>query len=239
MKVLILTTKTNHHLYFLHQLSLDSRLDILTIFEKKTNKFNFKTKHLLDNLRNSYESSILLKKKIKYSLLKQKKEVWDVNSKTSINLIKKFDPEVIISYGIGKIKVKFLNNFQKKTFNLHGGDPEYYRGLDSFLWAIYHKDFNKFYVTLHNVNNTFDSGGVIYKKKLTFNRKTNICNLRLLSTDICLFLSKKIIKHFLLKKKYRIKSQKIKGRYYSAMPSVLKNICINNFNNYIKNKYAR
>ena len=239
MKVLILTTKTNHHLYFLHHLSLDSRLDILTIFEKKTNKFNFKTKHLLDNLRNSYESSILLKKKIKYSLIKKKKEVWDVNSKTSINLIKKFDPEVIISYGIGKIKAKFLNNFQKKTFNLHGGDPEYYRGLDSFLWAIYHKDFNKFYVTLHNVNNTFDSGGVIYKKKLTFNRKTNICNLRLLSTDICLFLSKKIIKHFLLKKKYKIKSQKIKGRYYSAMPSVLKNICINNFNNYIKNKYAR
>ena len=74
MKVLILTTKTNHHLYFLHHLSLDSRLDILTIFEKKTNKFNFKTKHLLDNLRNSYESSILLKKKIKYSLIKKKKK---------------------------------------------------------------------------------------------------------------------------------------------------------------------
>ena len=71
----------------------------MIFIEKKTNKFNFKTKHLLDNLRNSYESSILLKKKIKYSLLKKKKDVWDVNSKTSINLIKKFDPEVIISYG--------------------------------------------------------------------------------------------------------------------------------------------
>jgi len=239
LKVLILTTKSNHHLYFLHQLSLDSRLDILSIFEKKTNKFNFKTKHLLDDLRKSYESSILLEKKIKYLSLKQKKEVWDINSKTSINLIKKFNPKVIISYGIGKIKGKFLNNFQKKTFNLHGGDPEYYRGLDSFLWAIYHKDFNKFYVTLHKVNNTFDSGAVVYKKKLTFNKKTNIYNLRLLSTDICLFLSKKIIKDFFFKKKYKIKSQKIKGRYYSAIPSVLKNICINNFNNYIKKKYGR
>jgi len=238
LKVLILTTKTNHHLYFLHQLSLDSRLDILTIFEKKTNKFNFKTKHLLDNLRNSYESSILLKKKIKYSLLKQKKEVWDVNSKTSINLIKKFDPEIIISYGIGKIKVKFLNNFQKKTFNLHGGDPEYYRGLDSFLWAIYHKDFKNFYVTLHEVNETFDSGSVIYKKKLTFNRKTNIYNLRLISTVTCLLLSKRIIKQFLSHKKYKVKSQNKKGRYYSAMPSVLKQNCINNFSNYIKNKYG-
>jgi methionyl-tRNA formyltransferase len=239
LKVVILTTRTNHHLYFLHQLSLDGRLDIFSIFEKKTSKFSFKTKHSLDNLRKKYESSILLKKKIKYSLLKKKKEVWDVNSKTSINLIKKFDPEVIISYGIGKIKDKFLNNFQKKTFNLHGGDPEYYRGLDSFLWAIYHKDFNKFYVTLHKVNDTFDSGGVVYKKKLTFDKKTNIYNLRLLSSDICLLLSKKIIKNFFSKKKYKIKSQKIRGRYYSAMPSVLKNICINNFNNYIKKKYGR
>jgi len=239
LKVLILTTKSNHHLYFLHQLSLDTRLNILSIFEKKTNQFNFKTKHLLDDLRKSYENSILLKKKFKYSLLKQKKEVWDINSKSSINLIKKFNPKIIISYGIGKIKDKFLKNFQKKTFNLHGGDPEYYRGLDSFLWAIYHKDFNKFYVTLHKVNNTFDSGAIVYKKKLTFNKKTNIFNLRLLSTDICLFLSKKIIKHFYFKKKYEVKSQKIKGRYYSAIPSVLKNICINNFHNYIKKKYGR
>ena len=74
MKVLILTTKTNHHLYFLHQLSLDSRLDILTIFEKKANKFNFKTKHLLDNLRNSYESSILLKKKLNIHYLNKKRK---------------------------------------------------------------------------------------------------------------------------------------------------------------------
>jgi len=50
MKVLILTTKTYHHLYFLHQLSLNKRLDIFTLFEKKTNKFNFETNHKLDRL---------------------------------------------------------------------------------------------------------------------------------------------------------------------------------------------
>jgi len=238
MKVLILTTKTYHHLYFLHQLSLNKRLDIFTLFEKKTNKFNFETNHKLDRLRNSYERSILSKKKIKYSHFK-KKEVWDVNSKISINLIKRFNPEIIISYGIGKIKVDFLNNFKKKTFNLHGGHPEYYRGLDSFLWAIYHKDFSKFYVTLHKVENAFDSGDVIYKKKCIFNAKTNIYNLRLLSTNLCLILSKKIIKQFLSLRKYKAKPQNKKGRYYSAMTSVLKKNCIDNFNNYIKNEYRR
>jgi methionyl-tRNA formyltransferase len=239
LKVLILTTKTYHHLYFLNQLSLDKRLDILSLFEKKKIKFNFKTNHQLDNLRNSYERLIIFKKKIKYSLLKNKKEVRDINSKTSINLIKKFNPEIIISYGVGKIKSSFLNNFKKKTFNLHGGHPEYYRGLDSFLWAIYHKDFSKFYVTLHKVDNAFDTGDIIYKKKLIFNRKTNIYNLRLLSTNMCLILSKKIIKQFLFHRKFKVKSQNKKGRYYSAMPSVLKENCIKNFNNYIKNKYGK
>jgi hypothetical protein len=64
LKVLILTTKTNHHLYFLHQLSLVSRLDLFSVFEKKSMKFNFKTKHKLDDLSNRYECSILLKKKL-------------------------------------------------------------------------------------------------------------------------------------------------------------------------------
>jgi hypothetical protein len=91
---------------------------------------------------------------------------------------------------------------------------------------------------LHEVNKTFDSGGVIYKKKLTFNKKTNICNLRSISTDICLSLSKRIIKQFLFNKKYKVKPQNKKGRYYPAMPSVLKQNCINNFNNYIKNKHG-
>ena len=86
MKDLILTTKTNHHLYFLHQLSLDKRLDLFSVFEKKSIKFNFKTKHKLDDLRNSYEYSILSKKKIKYSLLSKKKELSDINSKTYINI---------------------------------------------------------------------------------------------------------------------------------------------------------
>jgi hypothetical protein len=56
---------------------------------------------------------------------------------------------------------------------------------------------------------------------------------------MCLILSKKIIKQFLSHKKYKVKSQNKKGRYYSAMPSVLKENCINNFNNYIQNKYGR
>ena len=239
MKVVILTNKTSHHLYFLHQLLLDKRIEIYPIFEKNVVKFPFKTRHSLEVLRNRYENQILKKKNIQYSSIK-KKELKNVNSKTCINLIKKINPKLIISYGVGKIRGNFLKNFGNKTFNLHGGDPENYRGLDSFLWAIYHKDFNNFYITLHKVSKKLDTGDIIYKKKIILNQNTNIYNLRLLSANTCISLAKKIIKQYLFLKKHKTQTQnKKKGKYYSAMPSVLKNICMNNFKSFLKKKYGR
>lgn len=238
MKVAILTNKSSHHLYFLQKLSLDKRINFFFIFEKDSVKFPFKTKHSLDFLRNNYEKQILKKKNIHYSSFK-KIEVKNVNSKKCISLIKKINPKLIITYGVGKIKEKFLNHFQKKIFNLHGADPENYRGLDSFLWAIYHKDFNNFYITLHELNHKLDTGNIVYKKKVTLNKKSNIYNLRLSSADTSLNVTKKLISQYLLSKKIITHPQNLKkGKYYSAMPAVLKDICIKNFKNYIKKKYG-
>lgn len=239
MKVLILTTRTGHHLYYLYKLSLNKKLNIFSIFEKKKIKFPFKTKHNLDNIRDKYESLVLKKNNIKYSSFK-KKVVNNINSQDCIDLVKKINPKIIIAYGVGKIKTDFLKNFKKKIYNLHGANPESYRGLDSFLWAIYHKDYKNFYITLHKVNKKLDTGNIIYKKNLILNKNVNIYNLRMFSTQTCVFLTKKITNQLLLSKKFNTKSQNIKkGKYYSAMPSVLKNICVDNFNSYIKKKYGQ
>lgn len=239
MKVLILTTRTGHHLNYLHKLSLNKKLDIFSIFEKKKIKFAFKTHHNLDDIRDKCENLILKKNKIKYSSFK-KKEVNDINSQSCINLVKKINPKIIIAYGVGKIRSGFLKNFKKKIFNLHAANPESYRGLDSFLWAIYHKDFKNFYITLHKVNKKLDAGDIIYKKKIILKKNTSIYNLRILSSETCLLLSRKIINKFLFSKKFRSHPQNIrKGRYYSAMPSVLKSICVENFNSYINKKYGK
>ena len=73
MKVLILTTRTGHHLSYLHKLSLNKKLDIFTIFEKRKIKFAFKTNHEFDIIRDRYENLILKKNKIKYSSFKKKR----------------------------------------------------------------------------------------------------------------------------------------------------------------------
>ena len=238
MKVVVLTTRTGHHLYYLHKLSLNKKLKIFSIFEKKKIKFPFKTRHSMDIIRDKHECLVLKKNNIKFSTFK-KEVINNINSKGCINLIKKINPKIIIAYGVGKIKDDFLKNFRNKIFNLHGGDPESYRGLDSFLWAIYHRDFKNFYITLHKVNKELDTGDIIYKKKVILNKEINIYNLRIFSAKTCVFITKKIIDKLSSSKKINSHSQNVKkGKYYSAMPSVLKDICIKNFNSYIKKKYG-
>ena len=69
-----------------------------------------------------------------------------------IKHIKQIKPDVIISFGIGLIQSKFLNNFRNlKIVNLHGGDLRHYRSLDSHMWSIYHNDFKYLITTLHYV----------------------------------------------------------------------------------------
>jgi len=64
MKVLILTTRTGHHLNYLHKLSLNKKLDIFSIFEKKKLNLLLKTHHNLDDIRDKCENLILKKNKI-------------------------------------------------------------------------------------------------------------------------------------------------------------------------------
>ena len=117
----------------------------------------------------------------------------------------------------------------KHIYNLHGGDPEIYRGLDTHLWAIFHKDFNNLYTTLHRVDPELDTGNVISKKKLSLKNISDLYKLRALNTEICCELVKNLLSQ--IKKNTLIKDYKQKkvGRYYSAMPSSLKSDCIKKF----------
>ena len=158
MKIILLTTFTPHHLYFYKKLR--NKLNIkFVIFEKKKkvstqdvvekNFYKFEIKKLFNN--NFYN----FLKKDEYLFVK------NINSKKSSEKFKKYD--LAISYGISKLA---KSNLFKKNFiiNLHGGDQNFYRGLDSHLWAIYHKDFKNMYDSVHWVSNKLDTGNLIAKK---------------------------------------------------------------------------
>ena len=58
-----------------------------------------------------------------------------------------------------------ISIFENKIFNLHGGDPEKYRGLDSHYWSIYHNDFKSLITTLHKVRPILDTGEIVLQGK--------------------------------------------------------------------------
>lgn len=232
MKILILTTNTDHHLFFVNELSRRFQ-NIKVVLETKKNYFSYSTNHRYLIKRKKFEKFFFFKNKnIKF---KDKKIFFDINNNNCINYVKKIKPKLIISFGVGLIKAKFLKEFKNsKIVNLHGGNMNYYRGLDSHLWTIYHKDFNNLLTTLHFVKKKIDTGNIISTKRIKINKNMSFESIRAFNTINCLDLVTKYIKSIKNNKKISIKKNKKFGRYYSAIPNVLIDKCIKNYNDFIR-----
>lgn len=232
MKILILTTNTYHHLFFTKEIKKKYK-NLSVILEKKINRYPFSTNHQIINKIKKFEKNFFFKNKDeKFS---NKIETNNINDANCIKHIKQIKPNIIISFGIGLMKSKFLNNFRDlKIVNLHGGDLHHYRGLDSHMWSIYHNDFKSLITTLHYAQKKIDSGNIIFTKKILINNKTKFVSIRSLNTINCIQIVIKFLRLVELRKKIKTTKNYSLGRYYSAIPKVLISRCITNYQKYIK-----
>ena len=234
MKLTILTTQTNHHNYFVQALSeLDFKLKVF-VEEKKT-KFPYSTYHEFEKLRDQFESEKWFSgRNLLLEDLADTLKFNSINCKEAITNIKSYQPDLVIVFGTGVIKKDFIDACPGLILNLHGGDPESYRGLDSHLWAIYHKDYEKIITTIHLLDDKLDNGAIILKGKIEIDNNTSLISLRSKNTELCIKLAQAVIDMFSRNKSIISSPQLKKGRYYSAMPSDLKSICLKNFEKYTK-----
>ena len=132
----------------------------------------------------------------------------------------KYKPNLLLVFGTRKIKSNIIDRCKGKIYNFHGGDTSFYRGLDSHLWSLYHNDKRGLKVTLHEIDKKLDTGNVIFKKRLILKKSKKLYQLRSINTEICVKLARKFIKNS------KIKKNKIKeiGKYYSFMPSEIKDL---------------
>lgn len=224
-KIVVLTTKTFHHNFFCQQLL--KKFSFQIIYETKKIKPKYKIFHPYYKKRDKFEKiNFFGSKKINY-LFDYK--VKNLNDKKSIDLIKKINPTHILCFGISKLEKNFIKSFSKvEISNLHGGDPEKYRGLDSLLWSIYYKDFSSLYTTLHILKLRLDTGPIIAKKKIMISKKINLENLRYFNTINCLKLTEKYFYDILRSiKTFKIKQKKI-GSYFSYFPADKITLCKKN-----------
>jgi methionyl-tRNA formyltransferase len=217
--VILLTTKTPHHFFFINQIS--KFCNLIVVFEKNILKPNFKIKHGYEKYQILYEKKKWFNNN-KIKIFKDIKilNVYDINEKKTIDFIKSNNPDVIFSFGVSRLKKNFLKNIKEKIYNFHGGDTSFYRGLDSHLWSLYHNDQRGLKVTLHEVDDKLDTGNVIFIENLQLKKTNKLYQLRSVNTELCVKLAKKFLKNI----KIKTKTQKKIGRYYSFMPSEIKDI---------------
>ena len=233
MKIVVLTKGHAHHKYFISKLS--DNFDIkLIVKEKKSISPPFDTYHSYQEKEAVYEKEVLLKNvNVRLADISNTIESNNINDNIVLSSVNNIKPDIIIAIGTGFIKPPLIEICPSGFTNIHGGDPEYYRGLNNFLWTMYHKDFDKLVVTLHIINKELDDGDIVKRGKVELRGDMQVVKFRSEQIKTCLDLVISSISSYEKNGKFLSNPQKKKGRYYSFMPSTLKEIAINNFNRFI------
>lgn len=220
--VILLTSDTPHHLLYAWKIRED--LDAI-VLETRKPVFPYETHAPLDSQMAAYERSLLKGgPQVFEDLDVRMLRFHDVND--AAPQIREMNSELAISFGTGRIGPE-LRSIPKYCLNLHGGNPEAYRGLDSHLWAIWHEDLENLETTLHYVNGDWDDGDIVCRTKLKpFIDDPHLFALRAANVDACVRLTLWAVDYG---KQYACTAQSQRGRYYSAMPAVLKDVCVRKF----------
>ena len=233
MRIVLLTTDTTHHTYFAWK--LNEAFPLQSIFlETKGITPRFDTFHPFESLRDVYEREVLLKDfDGTISDVTDTRNFESMNDEKCVFALQALEPDVVIVFGTGKLYMPMISVSSVACLNLHGGNPERYRGLDTHLWAIYHNDFHDLVTTIHHVDADLDTGDIVLQSELRFEPNTQLHQMRAINTRVCVDLL--LVALYSLQSIGWLPSRKQvgRGRYYSFMPAVLKEDCVRKFDRYI------
>ena len=235
MKIVVLTTETLHHTFFVKEINKVFQLEKIFV-ETASVSPPFETYHAFEGERDVYEKKVFFDGGgVSLTDVAPTKYVGSINDSETIRMLSELRPEIIIVFGTGKIYREVIQVCPMGIINLHGGNPEEYRGLDSHLWTIYHNDFKSLIVTLHHLNEELDDGDIILQGNIKMYSMIQLHELRRYNTEKCIELTLSAIDMYKRYGRFISRPQRKLGRYYSFMPSSLKEICLKRFIKYSNN----
>ena len=119
-----------------------------------------------------------------------------LNTSSTIANIKKANPGFIALFGTGILKKPFLNKFPGCLFNLHVGDPEFYRGSSCNFWPIHQGELQHLSATIHQINQGIDTGDILFRQAVTLSKDDNEQTLLLKPLKLGITLMVKTIKNW-------------------------------------------
>jgi len=238
MKIVILTTETPHHVFFVREIA--KHYDNIKVFceIESGRKFFYNTQHKFEIERDAYELDTWFNgNNVTLKNISDVIYVPTINKSTVYFSLMSENPDIIIVFGTGVIEKELASLLADRVYNLHGGNPEQYRGLDSHLWSIYHNDFKNLITTVHKLEVGLDTGDVILQGEVPLWKGMRIHHLRASNTELCVRLSISFIDIVSRHGSIISRPQYNKGKYYSAMPSDLKEFVKNKFEKFINKKF--
>ena len=234
MRLAVLTTESAHHAYFVRE--LQKALGSVTVFlETQAQRFAFATRHPFEELRDDYESrkwfggnSALV---ANYAPVKS---FMSINEEAAVAALRQEAADFMVVFGTSRLEPNTIAACPPTLLNLHGGDSEKYRGLDSHMWAIYHRDFESLMVTFHRVDDELDTGEIVSQSNVPIENEMPLHALRAATAEVCTQVAIDAADTFLQKGQVTSRPQITRGKYYSAMPVELKAICQQNFDRFVR-----
>ena len=224
LRVLVLTTETPHHAFFVKELI--SAGHSVTVVEEHATTLAVSMGSTFQQKQELYERSLWFADTApSLADLCRTRSVAGVNTSEGLEVLKRSDSDVAISFGTGWIKADALALLPEERWNLHGGDPQKYRGLDSHLWALYHNDSEALVTVLHTLDPELDRGAVIAGSSIDLTGSPELHMLRAASTELAVSLVLGSLAYLEAVGQVPRMPQAAVGRYYSALPTTLLATC--------------
>ena len=174
MKILILKGNAPRHNYFANEIKQLKGFDTLILRHKRLSQnrlskmivkspktfFSRVSKYIFQNLRGWDRKEQIY---FDCSLSFQDQIVESLNSVSTLKIIKDFEPDILVAFGIPIISNQVISVPKYGSINLHGGISPQYKGGNTIFWPLYKGDVNNIGATLHYMVQKVDSGKVISK----------------------------------------------------------------------------
>lgn len=224
LRVLVLTTETPHHVYFLERVSEHCELSVVVetrpFAPRDLAREEFE-QHSRDVERHRwYPDGVPDIRDVAESA-----SVESINSRTALAALSDFQGDVAISFGTSIFGPESLALLPGIRLNLHGGDPERYRGLDSHLWSIYHGDFKGLATSLHELIPSVDAGDLFGLQPFDLRFIDSLESLRSVNTEAATDLSLQALAIIDRNGTLIGRPQVDASRYYSTLPGSLLERC--------------
>ncbi len=223
MKLAILTTETTHHAYFVREMARAADV-VRVVVETRHAVPPFETAAPFETQRESYERATwFAHDSAAVAEFAPTLIATTANETEVVEQLRRDAPDVIVVFGTGLLRGDILTVCPGRTLNLHGGDPERYRGLDSHLWSIYHQKWDGLVTALHHVTERFDAGDLLAVAPIPIRPGMPLAELRTRNTEVCVELVRQALSAG--PELPPARPQATAGEYFSFMPAALKVRC--------------